>query len=301
MFEKIGNSWALIKASFAVLMADKELVIFPIVSTIAVLVVTATFALPMLFAGFLDSLIDGDAQVLGFIVGFAFYVVQYFVIIFANSALVGAAMIRLRGGDPTVGDGFRIAMGRIGTILAYALISATVGMILRMISERGKNLGRIVSSIVGMAWTLATYLAVPGLVVEDVGPVEDVRRSANYLKKTWGEQIAGNFGVGLHFLVYTNPRGVTSLFLGSGSTFELLWFSVIKALDQRGPENRSTLFSGGLTVDFVCGYEFMRASSVQFTLQGELNLPAYGVDTENDDGGMRSWFPGASVRIGVLF
>lgn len=199
MFSKIGNSWALLKASVAVLRADKELIVFPFVSTIAVLVVTASFALPMLLAGFVDTLLEGDTQILGFIVGFAFYVVQYFVIIFANSALVGAALIRLRGGDPTVGDGFRIALQRIGVILAYALMSATVGMILRAISERGKTVGRIVSSIGGMAWNLATYLVVPVLVVEDVGPLEAVKRSANYLKRTWGEQIAGNFGLGIIF------------------------------------------------------------------------------------------------------
>lgn len=199
MFEKIGNSWALLKASLAVLRADKELVVFPIVSTIAVLVVTASFALPMVFAGFFDSLMEGDSQIMGYIVGFAFYVVQYFVIIYANAALVGAAMIRLGGGDPTVGDGFRIATERIGTILAYALVSATVGMVLRLIAERGKTLGRIVSSIVGMAWNLATYLAVPVLVVEDVGPFEAVKRSAGYLKRTWGEQIVGNFSVGVIF------------------------------------------------------------------------------------------------------
>jgi len=199
MFEKIKNSWALLKASLAVLQADKELIVFPIVSTLAVLVVTASFALPMLFAGLADSLISEDGQILGFLVGFAFYVVQYFVILFANAALVGAAMIRLRGGDPTVGDGLRIATQHIGSILVYALISATVGMILRMISERGKGVGRIVSSIVGMAWNLATYLVVPVLVVEGVGPVEAVKRSANYLKRTWGEQIAGNFSVGILF------------------------------------------------------------------------------------------------------
>ena len=203
MFNRIGNSWALLKASVAVLRADKELVVFPIVSTIAVLVVTASFALPMLFAGFFDTLIKGDTQILGYIVGFAFYVVQYFVIIFANSALVGAALIRLRGSDPTVADGFRIALQRIGVILLYALISATVGQILRAISERGKTVGRIVSSIGGMAWNLATYLVVPVLVVEDVGPLEAVKRSANYLKRTWGEQIAGNFGLGIIFGLVT--------------------------------------------------------------------------------------------------
>jgi hypothetical protein len=199
MFTKIQNSWKLIQASWAVLRADKELIVFPIVSTIGVLIVTATFAFPMLVAGFFDSLLDGKADVFGYIVGFAFYVVQYTVIIFANSALVGAAMIRLEGGDPTVGDGFRIATKNLGSILGYALISATVGMILRWLSERGKLLGRLAASIGGMAWNLATYLVVPVLVVEGVGPLEAVKRSGSLLKKTWGEQIAGNFGIGAVF------------------------------------------------------------------------------------------------------
>ena len=201
MFTKIQNSWTLIKASAAVLRADKELIVFPIVSAISVLVVTVSFALPMILAGFLDALLEGHAQIFGFVMGFLFYIVQYTVIIFANSALVGAAMIRLRGGDPTVGDGFRVAMKHIGAILGYALISATVGMILRWLSERGKTLGQIVSSIVGLAWNLATYLVVPVLVVEGVGPVEAVKRSANLLKKTWGEQIVGNFSISLVFVL----------------------------------------------------------------------------------------------------
>ncbi len=203
MFERIGNSWTLIKASAAVLRADKELIVFPIVSAIGVVVVMISFAFPMLLAGFFDELLAGKSQVFGFVVGFAFYVVQYTVIIFANSALVGAAMIRLRGGDPTVGDGFRIAMQHIVSILAYALLSATVGMILRWLSERGKTVGRIVSSILGMAWNLATYLVVPVLVVEGVGPLEAVKRSASLLKQTWGEQIVGNLGMGAVFGLLT--------------------------------------------------------------------------------------------------
>jgi hypothetical protein len=77
MFKRIRNSWALLKASIAVLRADKELILLPIVSTIGVVVVTASFALPMLFAGFFDSLLGGEARILGLIVGLVFYVVQY--------------------------------------------------------------------------------------------------------------------------------------------------------------------------------------------------------------------------------
>jgi len=223
MFEKITNSWALIKASGRVLLADKELVVFPIISAIGVLLVSATFILPLLAADMFDALLFGQGRVLGYVMLFLFYVVQYTVIIFCNSALVGAALIRLRGGDPTVRDGFRIAFAHLGQVVGYALISATVGMILRFISERGK-LGELVSSLVGMAWNVITYLAVPVLVVEDVGPIEAVKRSGALLKRTWGEQIVGNFGVGAIFGLAT----VGVILIGAAGIF--VAFSVESAL-----------------------------------------------------------------------
>ncbi len=202
MFTRLSNSWELVKASVAVLRDDKELIVFPIISTVGVLLVTISFALPMIFAGVFDSLISGqenNAGIISFIVAFLFYVAQYFVIIFFNSALIGAAMIRLRGGDPTLNDGFRIAISNIGTIFGYALIASTVGIILRTISERSNVLGRIVVSLIGLAWNLATFLVVPVLVVEETGPFEAVKRSAQLLKKTWGEQIVGNLSIGVFF------------------------------------------------------------------------------------------------------
>jgi hypothetical protein len=201
MFERFSRSWQLVKASAAVLQADKELLVFPIVSAVLSILVLITFAVPAVLAGVFDSTLleEQGFPVAGYVIGFLFYVVQYFVIFFCNTALVGAALIRLRGGDPTVGDGFRIASQRLVPILGYALVAATVGMILRAISERAGFVGKIVVSLVGLAWNLATYLVVPVLVVENVGPIEAVKRSAGYLKKTWGEQIVGNLGMGLVF------------------------------------------------------------------------------------------------------
>jgi hypothetical protein len=201
MFSKLSNSWELVKASAAVLRSDKELVVFPIVSAVASVVVLATFAIPMFLAGIFDSMyVDGEGfQPLGMLVAFLFYLVQYTVIFFANTALVGAALIRLRGGDPTVADGFRIASQRMGPILGYALISATVGMVLRVITERVGIVGRIVISLIGFAWNVATYLVVPVLAAEDIGPVDAVKRSAQLLKRTWGEQLVGNAGVNAVF------------------------------------------------------------------------------------------------------
>jgi hypothetical protein len=201
MFERLSNSWQLVKASAAVLKADRELLLFPVISAVLSLLVVFTFAVPAFLSGAFTPGANGEVQIpaQGYLVVLLFYVVQYFVIFFCNTALVGAAMIRLRGGDPTVGDGFRIAVSRIEPILGYALIAATVGMVLRAISERSNLLGRLVIASVGLAWNLATYLVVPVLVVEDVGPIEAIRQSAAYLKQTWGEQIAGNLGMGLVF------------------------------------------------------------------------------------------------------
>ena len=196
MFKRIRNSWELVKASLQVLRADKELLIFPILSTIGLILVSIAFAVPIFVSDLINQITDN--VVLSVIVLFLFYLAQYIVIFFANSALVAAAMIRLRGGDPTAGDGFRAAFGHLPAILGYALISATVGMILRWLSERGV-LGEIASRLIGFAWNIATFLVVPILVMEGVGPVEAVKRSAGLLKKTWGEQIVGNLSIGLVF------------------------------------------------------------------------------------------------------
>ncbi len=203
MFARLSNSWELMKSSVRVLLADKELVVFPIVSATGVLLVTLTFAAPLFLSNFFDAaLFRGRLEVLGFLVLFLFYVVQYTMIFFANTALVGAALIRLRGGDPTVADGFRIAASRMGPILGYALIAATVGMILRALSRRSNGLGRLIVSLVGFAWNIATYLVVPILAVENVGPLEAIKRSADLLRRTWGEQIAGNLGLGGIFAIF---------------------------------------------------------------------------------------------------
>ena len=191
----LSRSWNLVKAAWSVLQDDKELVVFPIASAIALILVTLAFAVP----GFFLYAARGN-EVLGYGLLFVFYLVQYTVITFANAALVGAAMMRLRGQNPTLSDGVQIAFSHFGAIVGYALIAATVGMILQALSERG-TLGNIVRSILGTAWSLITYLVVPVLVVENVGPIEAVKRSALYLRRTWGEQVVGGAGMGLVFFL----------------------------------------------------------------------------------------------------
>ncbi len=230
MFQRLSNSWTLFKASWQVLLADKELLVFPVLSALASLIVFASFLVPSLLAGLLDSIMDSGLDIVGTMVGFLMYVALYTVTIFFNAALIGAATIRLKGGDPTVGDGFRVAFRHLGSILGYALIAATVGMILRWLSERSGILGRIVIGLIGLVWNVATFLVVPVLVVEGIGPIEAIKRSAGLLKRTWGEQIVGNFGIGavtgLMFLAVFIAGGV-SLFLAFATEIMALVVAVL--------------------------------------------------------------------------
>ena len=115
----------------------------------------------------------------------------------------------------------------------------------------------------------------------------------------------GSLDCSLHLLRYLNPRGLSSWYTGAGSTFALLWFNTLGAQDADGyyyeSDSRNTLFAGGLDLDLLVGYEFMRASRVHFMLQGELHLPAYIVQTSNVDASLQSWFPGLGLKLGMVF
>lgn len=223
MFERFSRGWSLVKQSWAVLKQDKELLFFPMLSGLACLLVVGSFILPLFVAS--DTVIpwlerfseDGYATtsdyILGFILLFSFYFLTYFVIIFFNCALAACAIIRYKGGDPTLSDGIGASCSRLPHILAWTFVAASVGMILRLIEERSEGIGRFIVGLIGAAWSVVTYFVVPVLVVERVGPISALKRSATIVKDTWGESLAGNVSMGFISFLVAIP-GVLLLFLG---------------------------------------------------------------------------------------
>ncbi|HWB13145.1 MAG TPA: DUF6159 family protein [Pirellulales bacterium] len=203
MFRRLSNGWELAQQSLQVLRLDKELMFFPAMSGLACLLVLASFAVPFWLSGEVDVILQNrqaPQNPLAYVLLFAFYFVNYFVIVFFNVGLVECAIIRFRGGDPTVGDGLKAATERLPQILGWALVSATVGVILRVIESQSEKIGQIVAGLFGMAWGAATYFVVPVLVIEKVGPLDAVKRSFAILRKTWGETLTANFSIGLFVL-----------------------------------------------------------------------------------------------------
>jgi hypothetical protein len=215
VFESIGRSIRLVKTSWEILMEDKKLLVFPVLSGLVTMIVILTFVLPLIFAGIAAGL---AAPVSGLFLGvlFAFYAASYFVVIFFNTALISCVNARLNSMEMSVGDSLANASRHLPAILAWALISATVGLILHLIEQRVGMLGRIATAIVGGVWSLVTFFVVPVIILEDKGVPDSVKESVSLIKRTWGESIVGSGSimlifVGIGFVAFLGMLGTLAL------------------------------------------------------------------------------------------
>jgi len=209
LMSRISNSFALARSSWHVLKADKELILLPIISGIASVIVAVTFIVPIFFVGQGDGTISGTSLPLMILM----YFVLAYITIFFNAALVSAANERLEGGDPTIGSAIRGAARRAGKIVPWALLSATVSIILRAIEERVGLIGRIIVAAVGVGWSVLTFLVLPIIVIEGSGARAALKKSGSLLRSTWGENLAAQVGMGLLGFLLILPGGVV-IFLG---------------------------------------------------------------------------------------
>ncbi|TAN08016.1 MAG: hypothetical protein EPN36_01340 [Rhodanobacteraceae bacterium] len=198
---KFARTWQLMGASWRMLQQDKHLIVFPLISGVALAIVIALFAVPMFVALHANAGAAGAAHLppQGYLALFVFYFLDYFVIIFFNAALVACVLKQIDGEQPTLGYGLAFAWQRLPQIMGWALLTSSVGMLLRMLEEKVGIIGRIVVGLLGMAWSVTSFLVVPVLVAEGTGPIESYKRSVEMLKQTWGEQIIGNVSFGLIF------------------------------------------------------------------------------------------------------
>jgi len=204
--DTFARSWDMIGESFSVLRKDKKLVLFPILSGMSTLAIAAMYFLPLFNMGVLEhyrAYRTVDPTVYAWL--FLWYCTNYFVIIFFNCALAACAQIRFGGGEPTIREGMAQAGWKIPSILMWAVVASTVGMILHAIEERSSWLGKIVSAMLGIAWAMATYLIVPVLIFEDDSVFGSIQRSSALLRETWGEQIVSGFSFALPSLLLAIP------------------------------------------------------------------------------------------------
>jgi hypothetical protein len=200
----ISRGFRLAKASWQVVREDRELLWLPVISFFCSMIVMAVFALGALGIGLPENQSSQISPAL-YVLGFVMYVALAFVSIYFNAAVIGTAMKRLQGEDASIHDGLALARQHIGKIFVWAVITATVGMILRSLQERAGILGRIVLGIVGIAWTVLTFFVVPVLLFEPVGVGDAIKRSGSIFRQRWGETFVGNGTIGIAIFLVSIP------------------------------------------------------------------------------------------------
>jgi hypothetical protein len=202
---RFQTSWEIAKRSWAVLKSDKTLAWFPVLSALGSLAVFAVLGGLFLAAGFDDSASGNSLKPLGYVLIVVAYLALAMVQTYFLAGLVAGADARLRGQDSTVRTALDVANSRLHRLLPWAVVTATVTMVLQAIEERFGIIGTIVARLVGLAWNLVTFLVVPILVLEDLGVGDALKRSKDLFKHTWGENVIGQFGLGAVGFLLTLP------------------------------------------------------------------------------------------------
>lgn len=220
MFKSFGRSWELTKLSFNVLMKDKELFAYPVLSFIITLFMIALLILPLLFSSALKNIGFTGIGYLGVLI---FYFVMALVATFFNFCVVYTASIRFRGGNAKFGGTISYAFSKFGRIVQWSLVTAVVGLIISILRGKGNRGGisslllKIFAKGLEIGWKVATVFSIPVIVYKNIGPFSAIKESVNALKKTWGEQIIRYVGVNI----------VTNVFMFVGFIMGLLGTFII--------------------------------------------------------------------------
>ena len=196
MFESFKRGWSMAGASWSVLKAYPKLALFPVLSGIALIAVSAVLIIPTgvgALAGAGMNLSDKAVESIVYVALFVWYFLCTFVVVFCNAALISCALQSFAGQPPTIGSGFAAAAKRLPQILGWSLVAATVGVILQalqsLLTDKLGFFGDLLAGIFSAVWGVATYFVVPVLVTDGVGPVKAIKRSSGILRRTWGESL----------------------------------------------------------------------------------------------------------------
>ncbi len=202
--QRIKRGWGLTKKSWGLLNGHRELIRFPLYGAVATTLLAIVFLGPGLYLLDQDSL--GGAIPLLVIGVYVLSVVGFY---FSVGLAAAADMIFRGQQNVTVADGLAVSRANFSQICGWAALSTAISVLMGVLENQGGIGGQIAARLVGMAWSLVTFLAVPVIAIEGTGPLQTLKRSASMFKQRWGQQITGNIAIGAAvFLIGVLPAAI---------------------------------------------------------------------------------------------
>jgi len=227
-FGNISNTIDMMKSCVNVLKKDKELVFFPIMAAIFIIILLAvTSSMGLLELVQSDNTAQENPPI--FLLAVLIFGAN-FIIVFFNSALISAALERLRGGDPNITSGLSHALKHVHHIFLWSIIVTIMALIFAAIRSSGRNRGMmgqmmtaIFASLLQAGWAMMTFFVIPIIVSENISPLSAIKRSSSLFKQTWGNQVAANFGFGIFQILALLISAAIGWFFGlANATFGLV-------------------------------------------------------------------------------
>ena len=210
------RTWGLAKSSMTVIRLDRELLVLPVLNAVAVIIYGLIL---WLVASGLGADLSGNSDSGGgglIVIGLLGLIGMNIINTFFKGALVAGAHERFTGGDPTIGSSISGASARLHRLIPWALMATTVGIIMSIVERQGGQIGRIARGLFDMAWGVITFLIVPVVMFDDLGPIAGLKRSGQLLRTSWGENVTAQVGFGLLTVVMAIP-GIILIGLGSST------------------------------------------------------------------------------------
>ena len=227
-------SWLLFKETWRFLRLDPEILAIPLIAGLLNILLFITLVGTVALVHYMVvplgtfSEIDGEVSFVAdhplvYVFVFLAYVITAFTLAFSQGAIAHTVITRLRGGNATLGQALWVAAGRWQALLAWSMITATVGLVLRILAKRFKLLGRWVIALIGVAWEVLTYFVAPAIIIENKGSIAAIKQSGRTLKQTFGETVMTNIGLGLamflfYVVAFVFSMGVFIIGFQSGTT-----------------------------------------------------------------------------------
>ena len=220
--DKVSNGWTITVNSFKVLKENKQLIIFPILSGISMMLILGSFVTILLAgAGWDFEYIQEPGTTMSYVIMFLYYLVNYFIVVFFNTALVHCTHLYFKGEEVSIRKGLQFSMSRLDAIFYWAVFAATIGSILKIIQENVGWLGKIITGIIGIVWSITTFFVVPVIAYENLGPIGAFKRSTQLMKEKWGESLGATFSFALINFIAVLIVTIPLFFIGSLIHFAL--------------------------------------------------------------------------------
>lgn len=227
--QRVVRTQAIMSAAWYILKEDLSLFLLPVASSLCLLLLVGSYLVPTIIGWMTDErfntgivYIEPRSQA-GL---FLFYLVTYATVVFFNAALAACVLGKLEGREITIVHGLKEALTCVPQIVGWAVLSATVGLVIKTIERRSGFLGNLIVQTLGVAWSVATFLVVPVLVAEKKGPFEAVQASVQLVKRTWGEDVLAGLGFGALYFILSIP-GWFVFVVGAGMITSQLPIAII--------------------------------------------------------------------------